>query len=74
MTDAERRRLAAKSEELLKEADRLDEYERQIDALPEGSDELVDAAEHAEGHATRLHDVANEERALTREVLERRRT
>jgi hypothetical protein len=69
-----RRRLVQKSDELLGEADRLDALERTIDALPEGSDELVQVAEHAEGQATRLHDVAREDEKLTREVTEAKRS
>ena len=63
-----RRRLRAKSDELLAEADRLDAIERTLDALPEGSEEIVQTAEHAEGQATRLREVAAEDEAMTREL------
>ena len=72
MTDS-RRRLVKKSDQLLTEADRLDALERTIDALPEGSEELVEVAQHAEGQASRLHDVAREDEELTREVAGRER-
>jgi hypothetical protein len=62
--------MRAKSDELLAEADRLDAIERTLDALPEGSEEIVDTAEHAEGQAARLRDVAAEDKAMTREVVE----
>jgi hypothetical protein len=65
-----RRRLRKKSDELLAEADRLDAIERTIDALPAGSDEIVESAEHAEGQALRLREVASEDEALTRELAE----
>jgi hypothetical protein len=65
-----RRRLREKSDELLAEADRLDAIERTLDALPEGSNEIVETAEHAEGQAARLRDIASEDEALTREVVE----
>jgi hypothetical protein len=65
-----RRRLREKSDELLAEADRLDAIERTLDALPEGSNEIVETAEHAEGQAARLRDVASEDEALTRQVVE----
>jgi hypothetical protein len=65
-----RRRLREKSDELLAEADRLDAIERTLDALPEGSREIVETAEHAEGQATRLREVASEDEALTRQVVE----
>lgn len=64
------RRLRQKSGELLAEADRLDAIERTMDALPAGSEEIVQAAEHAEGQAIRLHDVAQENEALSREVAD----
>ena len=63
-----RRRLRVKSDELLAEADRLDAIERTLDALPEGSDEIVQTAEHAEGQANRLREVAAEDKAMTREL------
>ena len=63
-----RRRLRAKSDELLAEADRLDAIERTLDALPEGSEEIVQTAEHAEGQAGRLSEVAAEDEAMTREL------
>jgi ABC-type transporter Mla subunit MlaD len=69
MTDY-RRRLDEKSDELLTEADRLDALERTIDALPAGSAEVVDVAEHAEHHAARLNDVAREARELSRDAIE----
>jgi hypothetical protein len=65
-----RRRLREKSDELLAEADRLDAIERTLDALPEGSREIVQTAEHAEGQAVRLREVAAEDGAMTREVVE----
>jgi hypothetical protein len=65
-----RRRLREKSDELLAEADRLDAIERTLDALPEGSSEIVETAEHAQGQAARLREVASEDEALTREVVE----
>jgi hypothetical protein len=64
-----RRRLREKSDELLAEADRLDAIERTLDALPEGSNEIVETAEHAQGQAVRLREVASEDEALTREVV-----
>jgi len=63
-----RRRLRAKSDELLAEADRLDAIERTLDALPEGSEEIVQTGEHAEGQAGRLSEVAAEDEAMTREL------
>ena len=63
-----RRRLRAKSDELLAEADRLDAIERTLDALPEGSEELVQTAEHAQGQAARLREVAAQDEAVTREA------
>jgi hypothetical protein len=63
-----RRRLRAKSDELLAEADRLDAIERTLDALPVGSEEIVETAHHAEGQAARLRDIAAQDEALTREV------
>jgi hypothetical protein len=66
-------RLVQKSDELLTEANRLDAIERTIDALPEGSDELVQVAERAEGQAGRLHDVAREDEDLTRKLTEAER-
>jgi hypothetical protein len=68
-----RRRLERKSDELLDEADRLDALERTIDALPAGSEELVQAAEHAEGQAGHLHDVAREDEVLTRDIAREKR-
>jgi hypothetical protein len=65
-----RQRLRKKSDELLVEADRLDAIERTLDALPAGSREIVQTAEHAEGQAVRLREVAAEDRAMTREVAE----
>jgi hypothetical protein len=65
-----RRRLREKSDELLVEADRLDAIERSLDALPEGSNEIVETAEHAQGQAARLREVASEDEALTRQVVE----
>ncbi len=65
-----RRRLREKSDEVLVEADRLDAIERTLDALPEGSREIVKTAEHAEGQAARLREVAAEDGAMTREVAE----
>ena len=62
--------MRAKSDELLAEADRLDAIERTLDALPEGSEEIVDTAEHAEGQAARLREVAAQDKAMTREVVE----
>jgi hypothetical protein len=59
-----------KSDELLAEADRLDAIERTLDALPIGSQEIVQTAEHAEGQAVRLRDVAAQDEALTRELAE----
>jgi hypothetical protein len=73
VTDPQRR-LERKSDELLDQADRLDALERTIDALPAGSEELVQAAEHAEGQAGRLHDVAREDEKLTRQVTEAKRS
>lgn len=64
------RRLRQKSDELLSEADRLGAIERTVDALPVGSDEIVQAAEHAEGQAVRLREVAREDGALTREAAD----
>lgn len=64
------RRLRQKSDELLREADRLDAIERTVDALPVGSDEIVEAAEHAEGQAMRLREVAGEDETLTREAVD----
>jgi hypothetical protein len=63
--------MRAKSDELLAEADRLDAIERTLDALPEGSQEIVDTAEHAQGQAARLREVAAEDKAMTGEVAER---
>lgn len=63
------RRLRQKSDELLREADRLDAIERTVDALPVGSEEIVQAAEHAEDQAVRLREVAREDEALTREAV-----
>jgi hypothetical protein len=63
-----RRRLRAKSDELLAEADRLDAIERTLDALPEGSQEIVETAHHAEGQAARLREIAAQDEMLTREV------
>ena len=68
--ESEVRRLREKSDELLAEADRLDAIERTLDALPEGSREIVQTAEHAEGQAARLRKVAAENGAMTREVAE----
>ena len=65
-----RQRLREKSDSVLAEADRLDAIERTLDALPEGSDEIVQTAEHAEGQAARLRDVAAEDNAVTREVAQ----
>jgi hypothetical protein len=65
-----RQRLRKKSDELLVEADRLDAIERTLDALPAGSREIVQTAEHAEGQAARLREVAAEDGAMTREVAE----
>jgi len=64
------RRLRQKSEELLREADRLDAMERTVDALPVGSEEIVQAAEHAEGQAARLREVAREDETLTRKAVD----
>jgi hypothetical protein len=66
-----RQRLRAKSDELLVEADRLDAIERTLDALPEGSQEIVQTAEHAQGQAARLREVAAEDETITRELAER---
>jgi hypothetical protein len=63
-------RLRAKSDELLVEASRLDAIERTLEALPEGSHELVQTAEHAEDQAARLRQLAAEDEAMTREVSE----
>ncbi len=68
-TEAERR-LRQKSDELLREADRLEAIERTVDALPVGSDEIVQAAEHAQGQAARLRKVASEDQALTRQAVD----
>jgi hypothetical protein len=68
-TEAERR-LRDKSDQLLREAERLDAIERTVDALPVGSDEIVQAAEHAQGQAVRLRKVAHEDEALTREAVD----
>jgi hypothetical protein len=65
-----RRRLREKSDELLAEADRLDAIERTLDALPLGSEEIVQTAEHAEDQAGRLRDVAAQDEAVTRELSE----
>jgi hypothetical protein len=65
-----RQRLRKKSDELLAEADRLDAIERTLDALPAGSREIVQTAEHAEGQAARLREVAAEDWAMTREVAD----
>jgi hypothetical protein len=65
-----RQRLRKKSDELLVEADRLDAIERTLDALPAGSREIVQTAEHAEGQAARLREVAAEDWAMTREVAD----
>jgi hypothetical protein len=65
-----RRRLREKSDELLAEADRLDAIERTLDALPEGSSEIVETATHAQGQAARLREIASEDEALTRQVVE----
>jgi hypothetical protein len=65
-----RQRLRKKSDELLAEADRLDAIERTLDALPAGSREIVQTAEHAEGQAARLREVAAEDGAMTRELAE----
>jgi hypothetical protein len=65
-----RQRLRAKSDELLAEADRLDAIERTLGTLPEGSHEIVQTAEHAEGQAARLQEVAAEDEAMTREVAD----
>jgi hypothetical protein len=62
------RRLREKSDELLAEADRLDAIERTVDALPEGSQELVQTAEHAQDQAARLRKLAAQDEALTREL------
>jgi hypothetical protein len=62
--------MRAKSDQVLVEADRLDAIERTLDALPEGSQEIVETAEHAEGQAARLREVAAEDTAMTREVVE----
>jgi ABC-type transporter Mla subunit MlaD len=62
--------MRAKSDEVLAEADRLDAIERTLDALPEGSQEIVETAQHAEGQAARLREVAAEDRVMTREVVE----
>jgi hypothetical protein len=64
------RRLRQKSDELLKEADRLDAIERTVDALPVGSEEIVQAAERAQGQATRLREVAREDEKLTRRAVD----
>ena len=64
------RRLREKSDELLREADRLDAIERTVDALPVGSDEIVQAAEDAEAQAARLRDVAREDETLTRKAVD----
>jgi hypothetical protein len=66
-------RLVQKSDELLTEANRLSAIERTINALPEGSDELVQVAERAEGQAGRLHEVAREDEELTRDVADSER-
>jgi hypothetical protein len=63
-------RLRQKSDELLREADRLDAIERTVDALPVGSDEIVQVAEHAEGQAARLSEVAREDETLTRKAVD----
>ena len=65
-----RRRIRAKSDEVLAEANRLDALERTLDALPEGSQEIVETAEHAEGQAARLREVAAQDKAMTRELVE----
>jgi hypothetical protein len=65
-----RQRLRAKSDEVLAEADRLDAIERTLDALPEGSHEIVQTAEHAEGQAARLREVAAEDEAMTRKLAQ----
>ena len=64
------RRLRQKSDELLREADRLDAIERTVDALPVGSEEIVQAAEHAQGQAQRLREVAREDETLTRKAVD----
>lgn len=66
-----RRRLRAKSDELLAEAERLDAIERTLEALPEGSREIVETAQHAVGQAARLREVAAEGEAVTREVSDK---
>jgi hypothetical protein len=65
-----RQQLRAKSDELLAEADRLDAIERTLDALPVGSHEIVQTAQHAEGQAARLREVAAEDQAMTRELAD----
>jgi hypothetical protein len=62
--------MRAKSDELLAAAGRLDAIERTLDALPEGSQEIVETAEHAQGQAARLREVAAEDKAMTRELVE----
>ena len=69
MTDA-RRRLRAKSDELLSEADRLRDLEHEVDALPLGSLELIEVAREAETQGERVHELAEESEALTREAAE----
>ena len=67
MADTERR-LRATSDELLHEADRLRELEHEVDALPVGSLELRDVARDAELHGERMHELAQESEALSREA------
>jgi hypothetical protein len=67
LADTERR-LRAKSDELLHEADRLRELEHEVDTLPIGSFELRDVARDAELHGERMHDLAKESGALSREA------
>jgi hypothetical protein len=65
------RRLRKQSDALLTEADRLEAIERTVDALPTGSQEIVDATGHAHGQAVRLHDVAHKGDEMTREAAAR---
>jgi hypothetical protein len=69
VTDA-RRQLRAKSDELLSEADRLRDLEHEVDALPLGSLELIEVAREAETQGERVHELAEESEALTREAAE----
>jgi hypothetical protein len=73
MENDPQRRLREKSDELLAEAERLDAIERTLDALPEGSKEIVETAEHATGQASRLREIAAQDEQLTREIVERER-